>query len=301
MTKQKVGFIGLGHMGLQMTLRLLETDTEIYAFDLNPEAVAKAAEAGAHACTSVQDVANKAELICLSLPNSKALDAVTGGEHGLLGGTVCRYVLDLSTVGAAASKRAAEALSQNGISYIEAPVSGGPAKCRSGTLSIMISARPEDVDAAGAVLANLASKQTVVGTEPGLAQAMKLVNNHVALAQFALVSEGLVLATKMGIDPAIATEILGSGVARNFVLEGPVPEQMLNRKFAYGFAVGLTLKDLYLASEMARENGVETPFGDAAIACYERTEKELGGNSDVTAVIVPMEKDSGVIVGKKPD
>ncbi|MGY2680792.1 3-hydroxyisobutyrate dehydrogenase-like beta-hydroxyacid dehydrogenase [Pseudomonas tolaasii] len=296
MTKQKLGFIGLGHMGLQMTLRLLETGAEIYVFDLTPECVSKAADAGAHTCISVQDVANKADLVCLSLPNAKALQTVT---HGLLGGTACRYVLDLSTVGAAASKCAAELLSENGLQYIEAPVSGGPAKCRSGTLSIMVAGRPEDIEAASDVLTNLASKQTFVGTEPGLAQAMKLVNNHVALAQFGLISEGLVLAKKMGIDSAIATEILSAGVARNFVLEGPVPEQILNRKFAYGFAVDLTLKDLYLANEMAKENGVETPFGDAAIACYERTQNELGATSDVTSVIIPMERHSGVTVGRE--
>lgn len=291
---EPVGFLGLGNMGLAMVQRLTECGIPVVAFDPVSQRLQLAVAAGAAAAASAQEVASQTSIVCASLPTPHAAEGAFFGPAGAAEGNRMRHAVDLSTIGPAAVARHATGLRDRDVAYVEAPVSGGPNLARSGQLSIMLAGSETDIAVVGAVLEALSARRRVVGSVPGCAQGMKLVNNLVGLSQLVLVAEGLVLAGKFGIDPAIATEVLNAGVARSHVSEAWVPKHVLTGSFDYGFSAALALKDVQLAVDQVAGLGLDLPMARASLTAWSQFVAHAGGSADITACVRSFERTAGI-------
>lgn len=290
---EPIGFLGLGNMGLAMVQRLTECGIPVVAFDPVSERLQLAVAAGAAAAASAQDVASRASIVCASLPTPQAAEGAFFGPAGAAEGNGLRHVVDLSTIGPAVAARLATGLRDRDVAYVEAPVSGGPNLARTGQLSIMLAGPGADIAAVKEVLEALSTRRRVVGSAPGSAQAMKLVNNLVGLSQLVLVAEGLVLAGKFGIDQATATDVLNAGVARSHVSEAWIPNHVLTNSFDYGFSAALALKDVQLAVDQVAGLGLESPMARASLAAWSQFVAHAGGGADITACVRSLEQTAG--------
>lgn len=289
----KLGFVGIGRMGAPMARRLIAAGYDVTVFDPSAAAMAELEKDGAHRADSPAAVADVAGMVLLSLPTPDIVNKVATGEDGLVAGKSARIVVDLSTTGPRGAKALAVALSAHGIGLVDCPVSGGVAGAAAGRLTLMAAGAADDFAKAEPVLANL-GKVTHVGTEPGQAQLIKVINNLMSVTALAIASEGMVLARKAGIDPAMLMQVVNSGSGRSNASEDKVPKYVLTRSFDFGFALGLSAKDIRLCLDEADALGVPMIVGSAARQLLTVAKGELGADGDLTAMIKPIERLAGL-------
>lgn len=273
---------------------LIAAGHDVSVFDLDQGAVARVAGSGATAAGSLRDIAERCEIVFLSLPSPRAVETVIGGQGGLAGGTAVRYVVDLSTIGAYASKKAAQTLADAGKEFIDAPVSGGVSGAAAGTLAVMASGRQEAFDVVKPVLAAL-GKIFYVGSEAGLGQSMKLVNNYLSATALIATAEAVVIGMRQGLDPALIIDVLNAGSGRNSATVDKFPRSILPGTFNFGFAIELMCKDLGLFLNEAEVAGVDAPIGRVIGQSWTEAREALGDGSDFTEVIVPMARKADVV------
>ncbi|KRD05889.1 oxidoreductase [Mycobacterium sp. Root265] len=291
-----VGFIGLGHMGFPMALRLIEAGHALVAFDARPEVIGQLASLGAQVASSPHDVADRADTVLASLPSPQASLDVATGVDGLIHGSRVKRFIDLSTVGARMAVRIAGALAERGIAQIDSPVSGGVTGARNGTLAMMVSGPIAEVESVRSVLETL-GRVFVVGEQAGSAQTMKLANNLLAATTLAATSEAVVMGVKAGLDPAVMIEVFNAGSGATHASRDKFPQAILPRSFDYGFATGLMVKDIRLCLEEAKAAGLSLEIAEAVERLWEVVLRETGADSDFTSVIKPIEEAAGVTVG----
>lgn len=291
-----VGFIGLGHMGFPMALRLIEAGHALVAFDARPEVIGQLASLGAQVASSPHDVAERADTVLASLPSPQASLDVATGVDGLIHGSRVKRFIDLSTVGARMAARIAGALAERGIAQIDSPVSGGVTGARNGTLAMMVSGPIAEVESVRSVLETL-GRVFVVGEQSGSAQTMKLANNLLAATTLAATSEAVVMGVKAGLDPAVMIEVFNAGSGATHASRDKFPQAILPRSFDYGFATGLMVKDIRLCLEEAKAAGLSLEIAEAVERLWEVVLRETGADSDFTSVIKPIEEAAGVTVG----
>jgi 3-hydroxyisobutyrate dehydrogenase-like beta-hydroxyacid dehydrogenase len=291
-----VGFIGLGNMGFQMARRLVDADHHVVVFDSRREVVDELVALGAHAGSSVRDVADQVETVMASLPSVQAsLDVAMGSGGVIAGARVTRFV-ELSTVGAPTSVLIAEQLAEHDIAHVDCPVSGGVGGARRGALALMVSG-PEAHAQAVRPLLDVLGTVFFIGEQPGAGQTMKLANNLLAATSLAATSEAIVLGVKAGLDPAVMIDVFNAGSGATHASRDKFPKSVLTRTFDYGFATGLMVKDIRLCLEQVESLGLSMEIAQAVSRVWEATAAELGPGSDFTAVIKPMEDAAGVMVG----
>lgn len=281
-----VGFIGLGHMGHNMALRLLDCGVPLLVNDKNPDAARVCLEAGAQWAPDAATVARQCKLILSSLPGPVQVESVCLGADGLLEalqpGTL--YV-DLSTSSPTLIRRIDAAFSQRGCRAIDAPVSGGQEHCRTGTLTIFVGGEPDVTERATPILNHLAKQLVPVGPL-GSGSVVKILNNAVGLSTLSLLSEVLSLGVKAGCDHRALFEALkqgayGQGLYLNYML----PEVAFRHKYdPPAFALSLGRKDLGLAVDLGRELGVPVPL----VSSVEQgaTEMMARGHAEHDAAII---------------
>lgn len=260
---RRVGFIGLGHMGGAMAMRLTES-YDVLAHDLD----ARAAERFPQLVASRPDViARECDLVLLSLPDGAASRAAIAGlgpcAHAGPG-----IVVDLSTIGPTAAVASAQEAARAGWSYLDAPVSGGVANAIRGTLSVMLAGSDEQLAIAGPVLARLADKPFVVGSEPGLGQAMKLVNNAIALAVLPLTSEAIALGLAHGLDLELMLGVINASSGRTQRSEGMFLSSILTGTFDHGATGEITKKDMELVVDEAMRVGTPIRIAEIVSSIY---------------------------------
>lgn len=251
-----IGFLGLGSMGSRMAQRLIDTEHDVAVYDPNGVAMAAAVASGATACGSPVEVANRAEIILCSLPIPAVVEEAFVGAQGLIHGSRCRIVIDLSTTGPIAAKRVSSKLAEAGKTYVDAPVSGGVAGAAAGTLAIMASG-PEAAYGEALPFLKVLGGETVfnVGNEAGRGQAMKLANNMLAAATMIASFEALVFGVKAGLDPQTMLDIINVSSGVNHHTKNKIPNSVLNGSFPNNFATELMLKDVRLGVESAEQSG----------------------------------------------
>lgn len=292
----RLGFVGLGRMGSRMAARLAGAGHDLVVYDLDPAAMARLTERGAAAAASVVEVGDRADLVLTSLPGPAAVQAAVMGESGLAAGTRIRHVVDLSTTGAPVIRAVAAKLAERGIGTVDAPVSGGTRGADQGTLAVMAAGPAAELAVAGPVLTAL-GRVFHVGSEPGLGQTMKLLNNYLVAAVLATTAEALVVGAKAGLDARTMIDVLNAGSGRNTATTDKFPRAVLPRTFDAGFATGLMTKDLGLFAEEAARAGVPLPVGAAVHRLWQQTADELGPASDFTSIVRLVEDWAGVEVG----
>jgi len=253
-----IGFIGLGHMGGQMASRLLERGYRLAVRDVDEAAVRVIANRQeVCVCASPREVAESgASPILLSLTVTAVIEEVALGKGGIVeGARPGQCVIDLSTTGAKTARRLAAELARHGLSFLEAPVSGGVDGAKNGTLSIMTAGSEELLEAHRELLSIIGQQIFYMGDQPGLGQTMKLVNNILSCTTLAATAEALAVAVKAGIDPKQALDVLNVSTGRSHATEYKFPKR-LSGSVEGGFALAMAYKDVKLFLDEAEAMGV---------------------------------------------
>lgn len=289
-TNMKIGFIGLGNMGLPMALNLLKAGHEVLAFDLVKTQLDAFAAAGGSIAPNANATSKDAELLITMLPASKHVEGLYLGEHGLLEAANPKTLLiDCSTISPTVAQAVSTVAKEKGFAMLDAPVSGGTAGAQAGTLTFMVGGQLQDVERARPVLEKMGKNIFYAGTS-GAGQTVKVCNNMLLGIQMLGTSEALRLGIANGIDPKVLSDIMSKSSGRNWALElyNPCPGVMENvpssKGYAGGFGVDLMLKDLGLAVENATNLDANVPLGKLAQQLYESHSKDGNGQLDFSSV-----------------
>lgn len=300
---EAIGFIGVGRMGGAMAQRLLAAGHPLTVFDPDECAISPLLRAGAVRASSPAAVATATRIVLASLPTPQVVLDVVTGANGIREGAALRTFIDLSTSGAAAAIAIDRALRERGIDSFDAPVSGGVAGARAGTLALMVSG-PGHAFAAIEPMLRILGRVFFVGEKPGLGQTLKLANNLMSQAAIAITAEALALGVKAGIDPAVMLEVLNASSGRNTASADKFPRHVLTRRFDFGFSTGLALKDVRLCLEEAAALNAPMTLGFAVQKILADTQELFGPNSDCTSVARTVEQRAGCEIspqrGSKP-
>ena len=252
-----IGFIGLGIMGAPMAGHLIAAGHTVY---LNTRGNAPEAllSAGGKQCANASEVAQKADIVFLMLPDTPDVEAVLFGVGGVAAGlTAGKTVVDMSSISPTQTKAFAERINALGCDYMDAPVSGGEVGAKAASLTIMVGAAEATFEKVLPLLQTMGKNITLVGGN-GDGQTCKVANQIIVALNIAAVSEALLFASKAGADPAKVRQALMGGFAASRILEVH-GERMIKRTFNPGFRIGLHQKDLGLALQGARELGLALP------------------------------------------
>ena len=286
-----LGFVGVGRMGGPMASRLLDAGHSLVIFDTNAAVMKPLADRGATIAPSPADVASKAEVVFLSLPTPPVLQTVA--IDGVLKGTAVKTMIDLSTTGPSVAKVVAKAAAEKGVAWVDSPVSGGITGATKGTLAVMVSC-PKTVFEQVDPLLKIFGKTFHVGEKPGLAQIAKLANNLLAASAIVLTSEAVVMGVKAGLDAKVLIDIINAGSGRNSASQDKFPKAILPRTFDFGFATGLSYKDVRLCLEESEALGVPMVAGAAVRQMLAITNAKFGPDSDFTSIAKVVEEWAGV-------
>ena len=252
-----VGFVGLGVMGTPMAGHLIAAGHALFV-QTRSKVPAAIAEAGATVCKSGREVAQRAELVFLMLPDTPDVEKVLFGPEGVAAGlSAGKTVVDCSSIDPIATRDFAKRVGELGCDYLDAPVSGGEVGAKAASLSIMVGGTDAAFDRVRPLLATMGKNITHVGAV-GDGQVAKVANQMIVALNIAAVAEALVFASKAGADPARVRQALMGGFASSRVLEVH-GERMLKRTFDPGFRIALHQKDLNLALQGARSVGAALP------------------------------------------
>jgi 3-hydroxyisobutyrate dehydrogenase len=280
----KIGFIGLGNMGLPMARNLLGAGHRVTGFDLSEEArAALVADGGSQAESAGAAVAG-AEVVVSALPAARHVRAVYQGEEGILAAATPGTVfIDCSTIDVDTARAVIAEAEARGQAMVDSPMSGGVGGATAGTLTFMVGGSEAAFAAARPALEAMGKNIFHAGAA-GAGCAAKICNNMMLAIQMIAVSEGFNLAAKLGLEAQKLYEISSTATARCWSLNdycpapGPVPASPANRDYQPGFAAALMLKDLRIAMQAAQAAGAHTPLGAQATQIYSLM--ELAGQAD---------------------
>ena len=299
MSGRTIGFIGVGRMGLPMASRLLAAGHRVVAFDVQGQALSVIAGKGAETAASPAEVASRAEIVMASLPRPETVREVALGESGVIAGSHRQVFVDLSTTGPRMAQAIAAALGERGVVAVDAPVSGGVKGATKGTLAVMTSGPAAECEALRPVLEAI-GRVFYIGSQPGMGQMMKLINNLLSATATAATSEAIVLGVKAGLDPRVMIDVINAGSGRNTASEDKFPRAILPRSFDYGFAMGLMAKDVNLCIAEAEQLEVPMWIGNAVKQLWLYGLSQGGPDQDFTELIKHLEKWADVSVGETP-
>jgi len=286
--RKTIGFIGVGVMGNPMAKHLIAKGHEVIVYDRSEVAQRAMIEAGATEATSTRDVADRARLVFTSLPSPAVFIEVMVGTGGLHEGSAVKIAVDLSTVGSRATKHAAAGLLAKGIDLVDAPVSGGAAGAKAGTLAVMVAGRPAAVEQVKGLLA-VFGKLFMVGPEPGQAQLLKLLNNMLSTTAFAITSEAFVAGVKGGLDPQVMMAAINAGSGRSGASQDKFMKQVLPGTFDFGFPMASVCKDIGLAVEECEALGVPMWVGNTVRQLWNFAGRQDGMHRDLTELVKSIE------------
>jgi len=295
-----IGFVGVGVMGNPIAKHLMANGHRLIVYDRSEPAMQAMAQAGARTAVTTRQVADEAEIVFTSLPSPAVFTQVLTGEDGLQGGGGVRIVVDLSTVGSRATRHAAAVLRARGIELVDAPVSGGAAGARAGTLAVMVAGDPEAVSRVSELLQAF-GKLFMVGPEPGQAQLLKLLNNMLSSTAFAVTSEAFVAGVKGGLDPQVMMSAINAGSGRSAASQEKFMKQVLPRSFDFGFPISSVCKDIGLAVEECEALGVPMWVGAMARQVWNFAGRQHGMDRDMTELVKSVEEWAGADVPNAPN
>jgi 3-hydroxyisobutyrate dehydrogenase len=287
----KVGFIGLGNMGMPMAQNLLKAAYEVTGFDLNAHATELLAANGGSSANSVADACTAAEVVITMLPAGEQVRDVYLGAGGVLASVAPETLLiDSSTIDVQTARDVAQAAQDKGLAMVDAPVSGGVTGAEAATLTFMVGGSDDAFERARPVLEKM-GKTIVHAGGPGNGQAAKICNNMILGASMIVVCEAFLLAEKLGLDAQKLFDISSKSSGQCWSMTsycpvpGPVPASPANRDYKAGFTAAMMLKDLQLAQAAARATRATTPLGAGSAAVYERFVESDGGSVDFSGII----------------
>ena len=253
----KIGFIGLGIMGAPMAAHLIKAGHEVF-LNTRSKIAADLLTGRTTACASPREVAERADIIFMMLPDTPDVDKVLFADNGVAAGlSKGKTVVDMSSISPMDTKTFAQKINALGVDYLDAPVSGGEVGAKAASLTIMVGGHDAVFERVKPLFELMGKNITLVGGN-GDGQTCKVANQIIVALNIAAVGEALLFASKAGADPAKVRQALMGGFAASRILEVH-GERMIKRTFAPGFRIGLHQKDLNLALNGARALGVALP------------------------------------------
>ena len=298
MTAQTVGLVGIGSMGWPMGARVRQAGFRLTAIDVVPGRAAEfAKETGAIAAASNAVLACDSDVIITMLPTSNEVaQALAGGDGVLAGLRPGSVIIEMSSGMPSRTRELAEQVKAKGSVLVDAPVSGGVPRARTGELSIMVGGDIEVGDRIRPILQTMGTSVTRVG-EVGSAHAMKALNNLVSAGGFLIGIEALFIGSKFGIDEAVMVDILNASTGMNNSTQKKFKQFVLSRAFNAGFGLDLMAKDLTIALDLARETATPVPFAALCREMWAAAAAMLGKGQDHTAVAKLSEKLAQIELG----
>ena len=280
MSDSPIGFIGLGNMGAPMAANLAAAGWPLIVHDA--AGTRERAPAGAITAASLAEVSAQAPVVLLSLPDSAAVDAVSDAILAAPSNITAR-VIDTSTIGIAAARRVHEKLAAAGIEYVDAPVSGGVAGARAGSVSIMVAGPAESFEALRPMLESFTGNAFHVGVEPGQGQAMKVLNNFLSGTAMAATSEAVAFGASQGLGLATMLDVLNVSTGRNTATSDKFVNRILTETYDAGFSCEQMNKDLSLYREGLAQSGAADPVSGAVAEIWQRFH-QASPNSDISRI-----------------
>jgi 3-hydroxyisobutyrate dehydrogenase len=287
----RIGFVGLGNMGLPMAQNLLKAGHQVEGVDLNPASIEKLKAAGGTIVEFAKVAAARADVVITMLPAGKHVREVYLGPNGVIeNANPGTLLIDCSTIDVETAREIASAAEARGLMMLDAPVSGGVGGATAGTLTFMVGGSMQAFTRAQSILEKM-GKTIVHAGGPGNGQAAKICNNMILGVSMIAVSEAFVLAEKLGLDHQKLFDISSKSSGQCWAMTtycpvpGPVPSSPANRDYQAGFTAAMMLKDLKLAQEAAKTSGAKTPLGADAERIYSLYADSGEGARDFSGII----------------
>ena len=297
----RVGFIGLGRMGMPMSQRLLKAGFHLTVHNRSRGKVEELARQGAHPASSPAGVAESSDIVLTCLPDVATVESVFLGEDGVVpAARPGQIFVDHSTVAPSTSRNIARAAEARGSFFLDAPISGGVERASEGTLTIMVGGDQEVFEKARPVFEAFGANIRHVGAT-GSGSVVKLVNQLMCSVHSLAAAEALLVGAKAGADPRMLLEILSTSWGASFMLSrnGAV---MVERDFANARApLRLFAKDMGIVQEFAREIGSPIPAGERALEIIQEAIAKGMGELDISCLVLPLEEEAGAQVSGQVD
>ncbi len=293
----KIGFIGLGNMGMPMAKNLIKAGHEVKAFDLSAAALDHGVEAGMSAAATVSEAASGVEVVVTMVPEGKHSRAVYLNDDGVLADADAGTLLiDCSTIDVATARDINAAATKAGFEMVDAPVSGGVGGAEAATLTFMVGGTKGAFQKAEKILEPMAGKIFHCGGA-GNGEAVKICNNMLLAISMIGTAEAFSLGRRLGLEDQILFDVASTSSGRCWSLDtycpvpGPVPGSPANRDYQPGFAADMMLKDLRLAKTAAEATEARTPLGALSEALYAELSDGGHGNLDFSGIFKMVNKD----------
>lgn len=287
----KIGFVGLGHMGLPMAINLVKAGHKVCGYDLQQSALQSFAAAGGLVAAGLPAVAQEQDILITMLQTGQQVLQACQGHEGLFNSLKSGDLfIDCSTIDVTSSRELHSLAQIKNILSVDAPVSGGTAGASAGTLTFMVGGDADAFAAAQPILAVMGHKIIHTGTA-GSGQAAKICNNMILGTSMIAISEAFVLAEQLQLSPQKLFEVVNSSSGQCWAMSkyAPVPGILenvpANNEYQPGFAASMMLKDLQLSQKAADAVHVHTPMGAQATALYQELIEQGLGNTDFSAII----------------
>ena len=287
----KIGFIGLGHMGLPMAINLIKAGHQVVGFDLQADALTALAKAGGTAAKTLQETAVDQDVILTMLQTGQQVQQVCFGKEGLFAqARRDALYIDCSTIDVQQSREIYEQATKHNLVALDAPVSGGVVSAANATLTFMVGGTEQAYQAGKPLLSCMG--QSVIHTgAAGSGQAAKICNNMILGVSMIAVSEAFVLAKNLGLTPQKLHEVVSHSSGQCWVMDRyvPVPDILenvpANHDYQAGFTAAMMLKDLHLSQSCAQAVSVDTPMTGRATQLYQQLNDEGMSGLDFSAII----------------
>ena len=287
-----VGFIGLGSMGAPLAHRLCTAHT-LQVFDQSKKAVDAFTGVGAQVAKSAAELAGSVDIVLTCLPTSEDLRSLLFGDQQMASALKAGAMLiDMTTGDPGITRDLAVKLAMDGIELIDAPVSGGPKGATAGTIAIIVGGSDAQFARALPVLSSISCNVMHAG-DVSAGHAVKAGNNLLNLVCRLATFEVVSLLVRAGVTPENAVAIIQKSSGRNYATEITLPDNILSGTLHQGFTMGLMHKDSSVALQMADDLNVPLPISTTAFANLKQAMNEHGQESDMSAVALTYEKDSG--------
>ncbi len=295
--KEKIGFIGLGAMGLPMSKNVIRKGYSVTTYDIAKERLADLVAFGADPSGSAMEVGERSDIVITMVPSSPHAREAILGEKGVIEGVKeGSVVIDMSTIDPVTTREISEKLSAKGVKMLDAPVVRGVRGAAEGTLAIYVGGTPEVFERCKGLLSTMGTDIEYCGMI-GAGEIVKIINNLIISVSMCSLAEALVLGVKAGVDPEVLFKTLSKGSANSFVMQNHVKNFVMKGKFDEGvFPVDYIMKDLNLALVTAEKYHVPQYFGSLAYQAYEFARASGYSKQYYPTVIQILEKLAGVEV-----
>lgn len=290
----QIGFLGLGAIGRPIATHLARRHDLTVWNRTRARADEFVKETGARAAATPEEAGRGCQIVFTCLPNSPEVESVLDGPTGLAAGLEPGSLLvDLTSGIPGSSRRIAARLKQQGVGFLDAPVSGGTAGAAAGTLTIMVGGEARLFEQARPVLETFGQRIVLVGPV-GAGHALKAVHNMLIAVNVFALGEGLATLAKAGVAPRAALDVINNANGRSFVSERLVPERVLTGAWPRTFRLALLDKDVDIARALAAAEGVEAPLIETVSRLLHQARSVLGEEADHVEAIRLHERQAGV-------